>query len=106
MGPDENVMQHSGHLRTSGHQHDEPRENGNGHIRTPYCWSTEDLSNLHLQVVPIVVGATGLITDSLVTNVKKILGAKKVEETVSNLQKKALIGSMRVLKSALAMKPS
>ena len=58
------------------------------------------------EVVPIVVGATGLITDSLVTNVKKILGEKKVEETVSNLQRKALTGSMRVLKSALAMKPS
>ena len=58
------------------------------------------------EVVPIVVGATGLVTDSLVTNVRKILGVKKVEETVSNLQQKALIGSMRVLKSALSMKSS
>ena len=58
------------------------------------------------EVVPIVVGATGLVTDSLVTNVRKILGVKKVEEIVSNLQQKALIGSMRVLKSALSMKSS
>ena len=58
------------------------------------------------EITPSVLGATGLITDSLLTNVKKILGVKKVEETVSNLQRKALTGSMRVLKSALAMKPS
>ena len=45
MGPDEKAMHHSGHLRTSGHQREEPRENENGHIGTPYCRSTEDLSH-------------------------------------------------------------
>ena len=49
MGPDEKAMHHSGHLRTSGHQCEEPRENENGHIRAPYCRSTEDLSNLNLR---------------------------------------------------------
>ena len=43
------------------------------------------------EVVPIVVGATGLITDS---------------PLVTKLQTKALIGSIRVLKSAHTVKQS
>ena len=56
------------------------------------------------EVVPVVIGATGLITDSLVKNVERILDLKNVDATITNLQRKALIGSMRVMKSALAMK--
>ena len=59
----------------------------------------------NFEVVPIVVGATGLVTDSLVKNVRKILDLEEVDAIVSNIQLKALIGSMRVLKSALSMKP-
>ena len=58
------------------------------------------------EVVPIVVGATGLITNSLVKNMKKILEQEEVDAIVTNIQLKALIGSMRVLKSALSMKQS
>ena len=60
------------------------------------------------EVVPIVVGATGLVTDSLVKNIKKVLDdeEKDVKEIATRIQLKALIGSMRVLKSALAMKPN
>lgn len=58
------------------------------------------------EIVPIVVGATGLITDSLVKNMRKILDLKEVDAMVTKLQLKALIGSMRVLKSALSMKQS
>ena len=58
------------------------------------------------EVVPIVVGATGLVTDSLVKNMRKILNLKEVDAMVTKMQLKALIGSMRVLKSALSMKQS
>ena len=60
------------------------------------------------EVVPIVVGATGLVTDSVVKNIKKVLDEeeKDVKEIATRVQLKALIGSMRVLKSALAMKPN
>ena len=58
----------------------------------------------NFEVVPVVVGATGLVTDSLVKNVKRILDLEDVNTIVTNIQLKALIGSMRVLKSALAMK--
>ena len=55
------------------------------------------------------MGATGLVTDSLVKNIKKALDdeeEKDVKEIVTRVQVKALIGSMRILKSALAMKAS
>ena len=60
------------------------------------------------EVVPIVVGATGLVTDSLVKNIKKVLDDEEIDvkEIATRIQLKALIGSMRVLKSALAMKPN
>ena len=59
------------------------------------------------EVVPIVVGAMGLVTDSLVKHIKKALDDEtNVEAIVTKVQQKALIGSMRVLKSALSMKPS
>ena len=68
-------------------------------------------SNLEVNVLPLPGG--GLlnqeierhITDSLVKNVRKILDLEEVDAIVSNIQLKALIGSMRVLKSALSMKP-
>ena len=59
-------------------------------------------------MIPIVVGATGLVTDSLVKNIEKALDEeeKDLKEIVTRVQLKALIGSMRILKSALAMKAS
>ena len=62
----------------------------------------------NFEVIPIVVGATGLVTDSLVKNIEKALDdeEKDVKEIVTRVQLKALIGSMRILKSALAMKAS
>ena len=57
------------------------------------------------EVVPLVIGATGLVTDSLRNNVKKLLfDDKEVGRTISKMQLKALVGSMRVLKSALSMR--
>ena len=49
-----------------------------------------------------------MVTDSLVKNIEKALDdeEKDVKEIVTRVQLKALIGSMRILKSALAMKAS
>ena len=65
-------------------------------------------STYKFEVVPIVIGAMGLVTDSLVKQIKKVLEdeEKDVKGIVTKLQQKALIGSMRILKSALSMKPS
>ena len=57
-------------------------------------------------VVPIVLGATGLVTNSLVKNLRT-LGFNndgELTELVRKLQTKALVGSMRIVKSAMALK--
>ena len=56
-------------------------------------------------VVPVVLGATGLITNSLVTNLKT-LGFKEegIPVLIRKLQTKALVGSMRIVKSAMTLK--
>ena len=57
------------------------------------------------EIVPLVVGATGLVTNSLVTNLKKLLNTDAdAEKTAARMQQKALIGSMRILKSALSLR--
>ena len=50
------------------------------------------------EVVPISVGATGLITTTLAKNLKKI-GVKDETKLVKRLQQKALIGTMKIVKS-------
>ena len=62
-------------------------------------------SDYTYDIVPIVMGATGLITDSLLKYLSTILEhPKTVHSVAAMMQRKALIGSMRVLKSALAKK--
>ena len=57
----------------------------------------------HFEVIPIVIGATGLITNTLVTNLKMLIDSENnVTKLITKMQVKALIGSMRVLKSALS----
>ena len=54
---------------------------------------------------PIVLGATGLITASLVDNMKELMFSDaNIKEIIPTMQRKALIGSMRVMKSAVGMK--
>ena len=56
-------------------------------------------------IIPIVLGATGLVTNSLVNYLKE-LGFEKndISSLIPKMQAKALIGSMRIVKSALSMK--
>ena len=60
--------------------------------------------NYSYEVVPIVLGATGLVTNSLVTYMSKLFDKSVSLEIIPKLQQKALIGSMRVIKSGLSMK--
>ena len=55
--------------------------------------------------VPIVLGATGLVTNSLVKNLTTLGFEKKdIPSLVCKLQTKALVGSMRIMKSAMTLK--
>ena len=60
--------------------------------------------NYSYEVVPIVLGATGLVTNSSVTFMSKLFDKSVSLEIIPKLQQKALIGSMRVIKSTLSMK--
>ena len=55
--------------------------------------------------VPIVLGATGLVMKSLIKNLS-ILGFKEndVKLLVQKMQTKALVGTMRIVKSAMTLK--
>ena len=50
------------------------------------------------EVVPISLGATGLITNTLSTNLEKI-GITNPTKLIKCLQQKALIGTMKIVKS-------
>ena len=60
--------------------------------------------NYSYEVVPIVLGGTGLITNSLVKYMTKLFNKDLSLEIIRKLQQKTLICSMRVVKSALSMK--
>ena len=56
-------------------------------------------------VIPIVLGATGLVTKSLTKNLCDIgFNEKKTRRIIPKLQQKTLVGSMRVVKSALSLR--
>ena len=57
------------------------------------------------EIVPIVLGATGLVTDPLSRYLRLLLqDAKTVKYVIPKLQRKVLLGSMRILKSCLSKK--
>ena len=57
--------------------------------------------NYQYEIVPIVLGATGLVTESLVTNLKELkFTDKSIKDIIPRTQRKALIGSMRIMKAA------
>ena len=56
-------------------------------------------------VTPIVLGATGLVTDSLLHNLKEIgFDDQESRRIAPKLQQKALLGSMKVIKSAMNLR--
>ena len=50
------------------------------------------------EIVPISLGATGLITKTLANNLEKI-GIEDTLKTIKRLQQKALLGTMKIVKS-------
>ena len=54
------------------------------------------------EVLPIVIGATGLITIKMI-DVFKVLDIKDVEGTALKCQKYALTGTMKIVKSFMQM---
>ena len=48
------------------------------------------------KVVPIVVGATGLVTNTLAKSLEK-LGVSDIKATIISCQKKALLGTLKIL---------
>ena len=61
--------------------------------------------NYEIYIVPIVLGATGVVTTSLVTNLGTIgFNVPGIKTLIPKLQQKAMIGSMRIVKAAMTMK--
>ena len=54
------------------------------------------------EVLPIVIGATGLVTKRII-DVFKVLDIKDVEETILKCQKSALTGTMKIVKTFMKM---
>ena len=54
------------------------------------------------EVLPIVIGATGLVTKRII-DVFKVLDIKDVEETILKCQKSALTGTMKIVMSFMKM---
>ena len=49
------------------------------------------------EVVPIVVGATGLVTNTLTKSLEKF-GVSDIKATIRSCQKKALLGALKIVK--------
>ena len=54
------------------------------------------------EIIPIVIGATGVVTSHLSTALKKI-GIRKVTEIALQIQKSALLGTLKIVKSVMKM---
>ena len=54
------------------------------------------------EVVPIVVGATSLVTNTLAKSLEK-LGVSDIKATIKSCQKKALLGALKIVKSFMKM---
>ena len=56
-------------------------------------------------IVPVVLGATGLVTKSLVKNLCDIgFEERNTKQLIRKLQHKSLVGSMRIVKSAMSLR--
>ena len=55
-----------------------------------------------IEVLPIVIRATGMVTKRII-DVFKVLDIKDVEETILKCQKSALTGTMKIVKTFMKM---
>ena len=59
--------------------------------------------NFSFEIVPIVLGATGLVTSDLRKSIEK-LGIANTNDTLAKSQQMALLGTMKIVKSVMRMK--
>ena len=59
--------------------------------------------NFSFEIVPIVLGATGLVTSDLRKNIEK-LGIVNINDTLAKCQRMALLEKMKIVKSVMRMK--
>ena len=59
--------------------------------------------NFSFEIVPIVLGATGLVTSDLRKNIEK-LGIVNIYDTLAKCQRIALLGTMKIVKLVMTMK--
>ena len=59
--------------------------------------------NFSFEIVPIVLGANGLVTSDLRKNIEK-LGIANINDTLANCQQMTLLGTMKIVKSVMRMK--
>ena len=59
--------------------------------------------SITFRIISVVLGATGLVPSGLRKNIEKI-GVKNIKDTILKCQRKALSGTMKMVKSVLKMK--
>ena len=57
--------------------------------------------NKRVQVIPVIIGATGVIDQSIKEYIGKILG----NHNIYNLQRSAILGTAHILRKVLSIKP-
>ena len=72
-----------------------------------YMQLSSELKRLYpsftFEIIPIVLGVTGLVPSSLRKNIEKI-GVKNIKDTMLKCQRMALLGTLKIVKSVLKMK--
>ena len=59
------------------------------------------MSNKRVQVIPVIIGATG-VTDK---NIKKYIGKIPGHQSIYKLQRSAMLGTAHILRKVLSIKP-
>ena len=58
------------------------------------------IGNKRVQVIPVIIGATGVIDK----NIKKYIGKIPGHHNIYNLQKSAILGTAHILRNVLSIK--
>jgi len=61
------------------------------------CTEIERMWNLKCSIVPVVIGATGIVTRSLRNNLETVLG----KHSIDSLQKTAVVGTSHTIRKVL-----
>ena len=61
------------------------------------CIEIQRMWNLKCTIVPVIIGATGIVTRSLRTNVETVPG----KHSIDSLQKTAILGTSHIIRKVL-----